>query len=131
MKARILGAPLFELELDLETVEVLRRIGSCHYDRTCQRAVEHGGFVYGWWNRCQPLPEPFVNEPLVPCTGTFSQLDLVTKILEATNQCGFHPNSDYIKRANKLRDTVHFALLYWNEFNSGGQKWVLEVPERD
>jgi len=67
----------FELTLNKEIVDLLIDRAKNHYDRTCQKSCEQGGFLYGWKNCI---------EFKVTCGASFRQLDLTLKILK--NYCG-------------------------------------------
>lgn len=66
----IVGAPICYFALNENEVKLLVALGQLHYDFACKKAVNVGGFIYGWSND----PEY--------CKATPRELQLATKILE-------------------------------------------------
>jgi hypothetical protein len=63
-----------EVEMDVTEATTLMNLALGHYDRRCQKAGEHGGFIYGWRNALMSFK--------TPVRVTWEQFDTVAKILE-------------------------------------------------
>lgn len=78
MKIEITVIPQFHLPLEARHIELLKKLAAMHYDWTCKRAGEVGGFIYGWNNHVVLLE----GEELTPVTASRGELDTCLKILE-------------------------------------------------
>lgn len=77
LSATIYAKPHFDLALNKDIVDLIIGRAKKHYDATCRKSCEQGGFLYGW-NNCVDFQ--------TTCSASFRQLDLTLKILE--NFCG-------------------------------------------
>lgn len=97
MKCKIYVAPVVQLQLSEEVMQLLMRKSASHYDAMCRRASEHGGFLFGWNN--------MVRNDLDTVTATFSELDLTLKLFE---ECNITPN-DSEQTQQLMRDYTKFV----------------------
>lgn len=72
-----------KLILSKPDILFLRRAASLHYDHTCQKAGEVGGFIYGWNN----MIDDETGEAVVYASSR--EIDLCLKILERETLTSF------------------------------------------
>ena len=80
-------------------LDMLRDVGSKHYDHFCRKSTEPNGFLYGWDNYFR-----FATHDEIQVRATFEELDLCLKILE---QASYH---DYTEAGNKLYSEIHMIV---------------------
>jgi hypothetical protein len=88
---RIIYNPQAEITLCRMDILVLKDMGERHYDGVCQRAVAHGGFIYGWYMRLDDGPGLPDRNQTFKVTATFEELDLACKIVELAGPEGNEP----------------------------------------
>lgn len=105
MKIEVVSRPLFNLPLPIETVELLMRMSSLHYDGRCKSASAVGGFIYGWKNSVTFMPD-------VPVSATWHELDTMLKICE--NTMALDERTGARETIYKLTKDVRLAVDVWN-----------------
>ena len=96
MKSSIILRPTFSLLLSEKIVSILMKESKNHYDSTCRKASDIGGFLYGWSN--------MVGLEL-GLGASFRELDLTVKILEMYNGDDIDTVNEYRKLVSKTFDT--------------------------
>ena len=85
MQVQITVRPSFRFDLTAKEAEMLKILAGSHYDSTCRKSADVGGFIYGWNNMMFNL----ASDEAESVTGTWDELDLACKILEPSNYIGF------------------------------------------
>lgn len=118
MKITVKGEPIFYLEIDMATVDLLLETSRSHYDANCRQAGRIGGFIYGWNNRFPLSDEPPATAE-VRASGR--DLDITLKIFEVVDD--YHGTQ--IGRATRLS----LVAKYKRAVVSAYEQAAVMVPE--
>jgi hypothetical protein len=78
----------FRLPLTLEEVTIIEKIAQHHYDSACRATATEKG-ILGQWKQTLELAKEY-NWPDEKVRANFSDLDLITKVLESCNRSVLH-----------------------------------------
>lgn len=112
----IYGRPEFVIPLKTAHIDLLIHCSKIHYDSNCKQASMEGGFVFGWKNAIE-FVKKYDSIDEYPAQVTFSQLDLMSKILESAN-------AECRKEAAEMKKVIFQLLFAANEESS---KWRKEM----
>lgn len=114
MKIEIHAVARFWIALTPDHVAILKRAAEWHYDGTCNKAAQVGGFIFGWMNVTTQFPG---QTEMPKCSASFRELDLCLKILEIAGSIMF-PDQIDIERVFEMRKSFRAALRMSNSVMS-------------